>query len=140
MNRVCYRNHPTHRRGSLLTEAIIAAIVLGVAISMLVPALTAIGRQRQAIRFETLAMIELNNIEEILQTSNAQAEELKVSEWFSKRYAEALFSADVLTEQDDISQGALECLRLTFSRPQAEAMPHQKVSLVVWRPRENPTP
>ncbi|MBC7964332.1 MAG: hypothetical protein H7Z17_00280, partial [Fuerstia sp.] len=59
MKKLQHTNSTLNRRGSLLAEGIIACIILGVAISMLVPALSAIGRQRQAMRFDTLAMIEL---------------------------------------------------------------------------------
>ena len=140
MKRVFHSQHETHRCGSLLTEAIIACIVLGVAIGMLVPGLTAIGRQRQAVRFDTLAMIELNNITDVLRKSDVPATDVRVSEWFSHRYADSTLEVEPLPDTDVTTKDVLEGLRLSVRRPQAEAMPDQKVSIVVWRARRNPAP
>ena len=129
-----------NRRGSLLTEGIIACIILGVAISMLVPALTAIGRQRQAIRFDTLAMIELNNIEASIRKHKTLSTDIKVSEWFSDRYSEASLAVEFLPEPEDATKDILNGMRLTIRRPQTESMPDQKVSVVVWTAKETPAP
>jgi hypothetical protein len=129
-----------NRRGSLLTEGIIACIVLGVAISMLVPALTAIGRQRQAMRFDTLAMIELNNIAASMRKDQTLPADMQISAWFSERYSEATLAVAPLPDSDDITKDILEGLRLTIRRPLAESMPDQKVSVVVWRETGEPTP
>jgi hypothetical protein len=129
-----------HRRGSLLTEGVIACIILGVAISMLVPALAAISRQRQAFRFDSLAMVELNNISSAIKKPNLQLVDIKVSDWFSARYSDASLTVDLLPEPDDASKDSLEGVRLTIQRPQAEFMPDQTVSIVVWRAKGDPAP
>jgi len=129
-----------NRRGSLLTEGIIACIILGTAISMLVPTLAAIGRQRQAIRFDTLAMIELNNIEASIRKHETLATDIKVSAWFSDRYADASLAVESLAEPDDATKDILNGMRLTIGRPQTESMPDQKVSVVVWTGKETPAP
>ena len=129
-----------HRRGSILTEGIIACLILGVAIGMLVPGLTAIGRQRQAMRFDTLAMIELNNIADVITKTASKADDVKVSDWFAGRYANAVFEIEPLKTEDKVSKDLLNGLRLTIHRPQAEGMPDQKVSVVVWRTMGAPTP
>lgn len=132
---------PTHqRRGSLLTEGIIACLILGVAIGMLVPGLSAIGRQRQAMRFDTLAMIELNNIAEVISKTEIKDTDVKVSDWFSGRYSNAVFEMEPVNADDDLSKDLLNGLRLTIHRPLAEGMPDQKVSVVVWRKAGVPTP
>ncbi len=128
------------RRGSILTEGIIACLILGVAIGMLVPGLSAIGRQRQAMRFDTLAMVELNNIADIITKTASKADDVKVSDWFARRYVNAVFEMEPLKTDDDVSKGLLNGLRLTIHRPQAEGMPDQKVSVVVWRTTGAPTP
>ena len=128
------------RRGSMLTEGIIACLILGVAIGMLVPGLSAIGRQRQAMRFDTLAMIELNNIANVLTKTDTKAADVKVSDWFSGRYADAVFEVETLKSDDTVLKDLLNGLRLTIHRPQAEGMPDQKVSVVVWRTAGAPTP
>ncbi len=122
-----------NRRGSLLTEGIIACIILGVAISMLVPTLAAVGRQRQAMRFDTLAMIELNNIAAAISQPDIQSTAIKVSKWFSDRYSEASLAVEPLPDPDDATNNILQGLRLTIRRPQEESIPDQKVSVVVWR-------
>ncbi|MEJ7595698.1 MAG: hypothetical protein WKF77_29660 [Planctomycetaceae bacterium] len=127
-----------NRRGSLITEGIIACIVLGVAISMLVPALAAVGRQRQAMRFDTLAMIELNNIAAAISQPDSQSADIKISKWFSDRYSEASLAIEPLPDPDDATKEIMEGLRLTIRRPQAESMPDQKVSVVVWRETGEP--
>ena len=132
---------PNHsRRGSILTEGIIACLILGVAIGMLVPGLSAIGKQRQAMRFETLAMIELNNIADLITKTETTDADVKLSDWFAARYADADFEIAPLKADDDVSKDLLSGLRLTIHRPQAEGMPDQKVSVVVWRKAGVPSP
>ena len=128
-----------HRRGSLLTEGVIACIILGVAIGMLVPGLSAIGRQRKAMRFDTFSMIELNNIADVIRTSNPASPDVKVSKWFVQRYADAVFEMEPLSN-DVETKDLLDCVRLTIHRPQTEGMPDQKVSVVVWRSQAGATP
>ncbi len=128
------------RRGSMLTEGIIACLILGVAIGMLVPGLSAIGRQRQAMRFDTLAMIELNNIADIFAKTDTKAADVKVSDWFSGRYADAVLNVEPLPVDETFTKDLLNGLRLSIHRPQAEGMPDQKVSVVVWRTTGAPTP
>ncbi len=140
MKLVIHFKQTTHRRGALLSEAIVACVVLGVAIGMLVPGLTAIGRQRQAVRFDTLAMVELNNIADVVKKSAVPTSNVTVSDWFSHRYSDATLEVEPLPDADEKSKDVLEGLRLTVRRPQAESMPDQKVSIVVWRARRNPTP
>lgn len=124
----------------MLTEGIIACLILGVAIGMLVPGLSAIGRQRQAMRFDTLAMIELNNIAEAISKTETKDADVKVSDWFSGRYSNAVFEIEPLKIENDVSKDLLNGHRLTIRRPQAEGMPDQKVSVVVWRQAGAPTP
>lgn len=135
-----HKNCTFNRRGSLLTEGIIACIILGVAISMLVPALAAIGRQRQAMRFDTLAMIELNNIAAVITRHDTPPTDINVSAWFSDRYSEAGLTVEPLPDLEDATEDILNGIRLTIRRPQAESMPDQKVSVVVWREKETTVP
>jgi len=119
------------RRGVLVVEAIVGAIILGAAIAMLVPAMTAVRRQRMAQRFETLAMIELNNIEELLPETIDPAVLPKLTSWFQERYEQSVLEAELLPVSEDAK--SLQPLRLTISKPSMEAMPTQKVSVVIWR-------
>ncbi len=128
------------RRGALLTEAIVACVILGVAISMLVPGLAAIGKQRQSVRFDTLAMIELNNIADVINQKRIQPADIIISEWFTHRYSDASLTVDLLPNDRAETKDYLESLRLTIRRPLAQSMPDQTVSIVVWRAKEEPAP
>lgn len=135
-------NHPvtTLRRGSLLIETIVAAIILSSAISMLVPAMTAIRHQRQSHRFETLAMIELKNIAEFLPlTENAESQPA-LSDWFQMRYSGARFESEILPRSVTENSADLRAVRLTIHRPTVPSMPEQKVSIVVWQRIPEQTP
>jgi hypothetical protein len=122
----------------LVIEAIVGAIILGAAIAMLVPALTAVRRQRMAQRFETLAMVELNNVEELLPESVDPAALPKLTTWFQKRYQQAVLVAELLPVSEDAK--TLQPLRLTIRQPLMESMPEQKVSVVIWRKAAEATP
>jgi len=134
------KHRTLHRRGSLLTEGIVACIILGVAISMLVPGLAAIGKQRQSIRFDTLAMIELNNIADEIRQQNTQSADIRISKWFGHRYSDANLTVDLLPNDQAETKDFLEGLRLTIRRPLVKSMPDQTVSVVVWRAKEEPAP
>ena len=126
------------RRGVLVIEAIVGAIILGAAIAMLVPALTAVRRQRMAQRFETLAMVELNNVEELLPESVDPAALPKLTTWFQNRYQQAVLEAERLPVSEDAK--TLQPLRLTIRQPLMASMPEQKVSVVIWRKAAEATP
>jgi Tfp pilus assembly protein PilV len=128
------------RRGALLTEAVVACVILGVAISMLVPALAAIGRQRQSIRFDTLAMIELNNIANVIRHQDVQPADAKISEWFTHRYSDATLNVELLQDDQNETKDHLKSLRLTIRRPLTQSMPDQAISIVVWRVKEGAAP
>lgn len=132
------------RRGTILVEAIVAAIILGAAISMLVPAMTAVRHQRQSHRFESLAMVELNNIAEFLPSPSEligdSAKKPALSAWFTSRYARASLDLEVLPKSTVDGAKSLQPVRLTIRRPIFEKMPEQKVSIVVWKIVEEPTP
>ena len=126
------------RRGMLIIEAIVGAIILGAAIAMLVPAMTAVRRQRMAQRFETLAMVELNNVEELLPETVDSAALPKLTTWFQERYQQAVLEAELLPVSEDAK--TLQPLRLTIRQPLMESMPEQKVSVVIWRKSAEATP
>ncbi len=128
------------RRGTLLLEAVVGAILLGAAISMLVPAMSAVRHQRQSFRFESLAMVELNNIDDALPAALSAERLPQLSSWFQKRYANATLKAELLPMSTDDGAKELQAMRLTILRPTFESMPAQKISLVVWRPVQETTP
>jgi hypothetical protein len=122
------------RRGVLMTEAIVAAILTSVLLAMIVPSLGAIRKQRQLQRFESLALIEINNQAETPGTSVDRT----LSRWFMARYPDARLSVEPL-ESGSNSLG-LPGMRLTIAREGQIAGADQKVSLVVWYPTEGAQP
>ena len=126
------------RRGVLVVEAIVGAIILGAAIAMVVPAMTAVRRQRMAQRFETLAMVELNNVEELLPETFDPAALPKLTTWFQERYRQAVLKVEQLPVSEEAK--ALQPLRLTIRQPLMESMPEQQVSVVIWRKAAEATP
>ena len=126
------------RRGMLVVEAIVGAIILGAAIAMLVPAMTAVRRQRMAQRFETLAMVELNNIEERLPETIDPAVLPTLTPWFQERYKQAALETEILPVSEETK--TLQPLRLTIRQPLMESMPEQKVTVVIWRKAAEVTP
>lgn len=119
------------RHGALVVEAIVGAVILGAAIAMVVPAMTAVRRQRMAQRFETLAMVELNNVDALLPETMDPAVLPKLTGWFQERYRQAVLEAELLPVSEDAR--SLQPLRLTIRQPLMESMPEQKVSVVIWR-------
>ena len=128
------------RRGSLLVETLVAAIILGAAISMLVPAMTAVRHQRQAHRFESLAMVELNNIAGFLPAAGDSPQPPTLSDWFKTRYTRAKLDAEILPVSSDEQTSALQAVRLTIHQPSFASTPEQKVSVVVWQRVQEQTP
>ncbi len=122
------------RRGVLMTEAIVAAILTSVLLAMIVPSLGAIRKQRQLQRFEALALIEINNQAESPGTSVDRT----LSSWFRARYPDARLSAEPLKSESNPL--GLPGIRLTIARDGQIAGSEQKVSLVVWYPAEGAQP
>ena len=125
-----------HRSGVLIVEMVICAILLGTVSLILVPSLHAVARQRQAIRFDTLAMIEINNLSQLLQHSSqfsAEPERLELSAWFRQRYSDAVLNVSAVKAPSEI-ENTLRSYRLTVSRGQGAGMPDTECSVVVWLP------
>jgi hypothetical protein len=130
------------RRGSFIIEAMMACLLLGVAISMLVPGLQSVGRQRKMMTFENLATIVLNNTARFPDRVASQLTDsefttpvpLALPDWFAERYRDATFSAAVLPPQDSAADttAGLQAVRLTISGTGLTGMTPPRVSLVIW--------
>ncbi|MBL8812977.1 MAG: hypothetical protein JNM43_22610 [Planctomycetaceae bacterium] len=126
----------TQRRGILMTEALVAAVLTSVLLALLVPSLTAIRRQRERQRFETLALVEINNqADSLTGTSSSPAQ---LSTWFQARYPDARISLEPL-DQATNSLG-IPGIRITIARSGEMNGTDQKVSLVVWHPSTGAQP
>lgn len=115
------------RRGILSFELIVAAIVLGMAISLLLPGLRAASRVRQARQFEVLARVELNNLR---RAAEATAASPQLSAWFVARYPEAELSISAVPAAESWPAG--EGVRLSISRPVIDEGQAAPVALVFW--------
>jgi len=118
------------RRGSLMVEMVICTILLSTVMLVLAPALVAVQQQRQAMRFDTLTIVELNNIAARLHTGTAVGP-IELSAWFAQRYPDATLVVEPLdaSEQDGPSP---KPIRLTITRPSADGRPNVERLLVVW--------
>lgn len=132
-------DHRGTRRGVMMIEVIVAAVILGVAIAMLLPGMTAVRKQRLAMRFESLAIVEIRNQIALRtmprqprdESTVEQSSEPVLSGWFVERYPNARL--DVQTVSDPAaSVDDVQPVRYTIHRASTDAMPDQAVSLVVW--------
>jgi len=115
------------RRGILIFELIVAAVVLGMAISLLLPGLRAASRVRQERQFEVLARVELNNLR---RAAEALATPPRLSAWFTARYPEAELSISTLPAAESWPAG--DGVRLSISRPVIDELRAAPVALVFW--------
>ena len=117
---------PSRRRGLLNIELLVAAAVLGMAISLLLPGMQAASRVRQARQFEVLARVELNN----LRSAAEAAATPQLSAWFLSRYPDAELSISAVPGSELWPAGA--GVRLSISRPETDRGRAAPVSLVFW--------
>ncbi len=108
-----------------------AAVMLSTVAAILVPGVYAVHQQRQATRFDTLALIELNNLSAVTGSNGAaDRDALKLSEWFTKRYVDATLEIEEVTAAAiDVP---LRALRLTIVRPAGKNRQDIRHCLVVW--------
>ncbi len=116
----------SRRRGLLNIELLVAAAVLGMAISLLLPGMQAASRVRQARQFEVLARVELNN----LRSAAEAAATPQLSAWFLTRYPDAELSISAVPGSELWPAGA--GVRLSISRPETDRGRAAPVSLVFW--------
>jgi type II secretory pathway pseudopilin PulG len=116
----------SRRRGLLNIELLVAAAVLGMAISLLLPGMQAASRVRQARQFEVLARVELNN----LRSAAEAAATPQLSAWFLSRYPDAELSISAVPGSELWPAG--EGVRLSISRPETDRGRAAPVSLVFW--------
>ncbi len=127
----------TGRRGVLVVEMIVCAVLLSVVALILIPGLQAVGKQRQAIQFETLALIELNNLQqELLHRAPEPLHigRLQLSQWFQRRYPGASVLAEAVPPTATEPDAPLTAVRLTVRRSAGANTSEGRWSLVVWLP------
>ena len=117
-----------NRRGSLMVEMVVAAVMLSTVAAILVPGIYAVHQQRQATRFDTLSLIELNNLSAVSRNMGvADHDTLKLSEWFTERYVDAKLEVEEVTVD-----APLQALEFTIIRPAGDDRPDFRHSLVAW--------
>lgn len=123
------------RRGSLMVEMVVCTVLLSVVAAILAPAIHGVKRQRIANRFETLALIELNNVAARLQAGNKMtASELGLSTWFAGRYPDAELALTSLDNSDDV---LLSATKITISQMVFDGQITLSRSLTTWAARES---
>ncbi len=133
------------RKGSLVVEMVVCTILLSVISLVLVPAIHAMQQQRQAIRFQTLSRIELNNLYQRLQEESKVASQneaalsqlVALTDAFLARYPEATLSCRLPVASStslSAADGQLVPVSLRISTPQGLNQPDQECSVVVWLP------
>lgn len=118
------------RRGILSFELIVAAVVLGMAISLLLPGLRAASRVRQERQFEVLARVELNNLRRAAEEAGPVAAPPQLSAWFVARYPEAELSISAVPAAESWPAG--DGVRLSISRPVIDEGRAAPVALIFW--------
>lgn len=116
------------RRGTLLVEMVVCTILLSVVAMILVPGLTAVIRQRQAIRFDTLAIIELENL---IARHAVDTSPPRLSEWFQRRYPESVLEV-LPMESSDSETTAGSAFRFQIRHPAGPEIRDVTRSVVVW--------
>ena len=117
-----------------MVEMVVCTVLLSVVAAVLVPGIHAVHGQRKATRFETYALIELENQAAMLKQTKTPAD-LQLSSWFTDRYIETQFTAEDVAA-DATSDTTQIPVRLTITRPSADAKPDVVRSLVVWVDRQ----
>lgn len=124
------------RRGILMIEVIVSALLIGTAMVVLLPGMVSVKRQRLDQRFEVFAMIEINNAAEAVKSGNHSPQ---LGRWFAERYRTALLTTELLTEPPIVPEGSgLTACRISISRPKPPGKPNQTVSEVIWIESEAP--
>ena len=119
------------RKGSLIIEMVVCTVLLSVVTAVMVPGIYAVHQQRIATRYETLTLIELNNL--AAQLTHQSDRDLTVSDWFHSRYPEVSLTVSEIASDDD---SRLKTFRLTLTRTRPGGHPDVNRSLVVWKPQE----
>ena len=121
-----------------MVEMVVCAVILSTVAAILAPALHGVKRQRQATRFETMALIEMNNIAVQLKTAAAAAAaagkdidvaETKLSSWFANRYSAATLQVETLPVAD---KNILQPVAITIARTAFNGEVEVKRTLVTW--------
>ena len=124
---VAFVSGKLRRRGSLVVEIIVCTVLLSVVASILVPGIRAISRQRKATRFDTLALIELNNV--AAKVRKLDREDVDLTAAFQSRYPDAKLA---LEDRERDEQLGLPSVKITLSRPAGDALPEVTRSLTIW--------
>lgn len=135
------------RKGSLLTEMVVCTVLLSAVTAVLVPTVAKMIEQRKLIRFDTLCLVELDNVAAEIRHRSAASQELsgiELTPSFARRYRDAVLVIDDSPETNGAPTGSvppgatdikgLRSLKITIRkswRPHAPDIVH---SLIVWLP------
>lgn len=132
----CLLLNACSRRGVLVIEMVVCAILLATVSLMLLPALQGVARQQSAIRLESLTRIELNNQHQLLVQQDPGLEppgDLKPSVWFQEQYPGVSLKCTAVESQTD-SKGLPRAFRLTVRHHIHDRQLMFERSVVIWLP------
>ena len=110
------------------------AVILSTVAAILAPAIHGVKRQRIATKFESMALIEMNNIATQIEASPGEdVVGRNLSEWFRGRYPKAGLEIDILPAKP---ADPLQSVRITIVRMAFNGEVEVKRSLVTWVSRE----
>ncbi len=110
-----------------MVELVVSCIMLSVVAVVLVPGIRAVNKQRKAIRYETMALIELHNLAAKL-ASGQPTTAVALTESFAERFSDTELA--VVHNRDSGSTN------ITITRYAAAAKPNTTRSLTVWAPEK----
>ncbi|MFN9719295.1 MAG: hypothetical protein ACK58L_11400, partial [Planctomycetota bacterium] len=111
------RDTAARRCGFLMVEVLIAALLIGTTMAVLLPGMVSVRRQRLDQRFEVLAMIELNNVSELVRGGESSP---RLNAWFQDRYRAASLATEALPVAELTPEGSgLRAGRISIRRPKS---------------------
>lgn len=129
----------------MMFEMIVCTVLLATLATVLTPTMFAVHKQRGAMRFETLADLELQNMAaDITAAEIANAESasksLQPSPWFANRYPDAEFNVQSSTELQQATPDGLTAFTLTLRLEDSPTKAPLERSLSIWAANKNEPP
>ena len=113
---------------------VVCAVILSTVAAILAPAIHGVKRQRIATKFETMALIEMNNIAAQLRSNVIdELNEQQLSPWFLQRYSAATLQVEKLSSENT---DVLQPVKITIGRMAFNGEVEVKRSLVTWIAKE----
>jgi type II secretory pathway pseudopilin PulG len=135
------RQRDASRAGAILTELVVATVLISVIATVLLPLLSSVRRTNSAIEDEHLALIELGNLQVQLQQLrpeniddlNRAVAQLTAEPWFRKLYPAATVAATLRQAAAPPNAPTVAPVQLSIEMPsRASQATRRNISVVVW--------